>query len=42
MRKLGFNRISAGELWDRGSAMKQKILVYEALANEQFESEVNG
>lgn len=40
MRLLGFNRISAGELWDRNSAMKQKILVYEALANEQFESEV--
>ena len=37
LRTKGFTRVSAGELWDRNSAMKQKILVYEALAKENFE-----
>ena len=37
LRAKGFTRISAGELWDRNSTMKQKILVYEALAKENFE-----
>lgn len=36
LRLKGFTRVSAGELWDRNSAMKQKILVYEALAKEIF------
>lgn len=36
LRLKGYTRISAGELWDRNSAMKQKILVYEALAKEYY------
>lgn len=36
MRKLGFKRISSGELYDNNSAMIQRILHYEALAIEQF------
>lgn len=36
MRKLGFKRISSGELYDNQSTMIQKILTYEALASEDF------
>lgn len=36
LRPLGFRRISAAELSDRNSLMKQKILTYEALASENF------
>lgn len=36
MRALGFKRISSGELYDNQSTMIQKILTYEALAQEQF------
>ena len=36
LRPLGFKRISSGELSDRNSLMKQKILTYEALASENF------
>lgn len=37
MRKLGFTRISTGELSDKNSAMIQKIMLYEATAYEEFE-----
>lgn len=36
LRPLGFKRISSGELADRNSLMKQKILTYEALASENY------
>lgn len=36
LRPLGFKRISSGELYDNESAMIQKIMIYEALALEQF------
>lgn len=36
MRPLGFKRISSGELYDNQSTMIQKILAYEALAQEEF------
>ncbi len=36
MRKLGFKRISTGELSDKNSAMIQKIMLYEATAYEEF------
>ena len=36
LRPLGFKRISSGELADRNSLMKQKILNYEALASENY------
>lgn len=36
LRGLGFKRTSSGELYDINSTMKQKILVYEALAKEDF------
>lgn len=36
LRELGFKRVSSGELYDINSTMKQKILVYEALAKEDF------
>lgn len=36
VRPLGFKRISSGELADRQSLMKQKILTYEALASENY------
>ena len=36
LRPLGFTRISSGELADRNSLMKQKILTYEALASENY------
>lgn len=36
LRPLGFTRISSGELSDRNSLMKQKILTYEALASENY------
>lgn len=36
LRPLGFRRIASGELADRSSLMKQKILTYEALALEEF------
>ena len=34
LRPLGFKRISSGELYDKNSTMIQKVLTYEALANE--------
>ena len=37
MRKLGFTRVSSGELYDTNSTMIQKIMTYEALAREEFE-----
>ena len=39
MRLLGFKRTSSGELYDINSTMIQKVLVYEALAKEEFEQE---
>lgn len=36
LRPIGFKRIASGELSDRNSLMKQKILTYEALALEEF------
>ena len=36
LRPLGFKRISSGELYDNNSMMIQKILIYEALASEEF------
>ena len=36
LRPMGFKRISAGELYDRNSTMIQKIMVYEALALEEY------
>lgn len=36
LRPLGWKRISSGELYDRQSAMIQKVMTYEALASEQF------
>lgn len=40
LRPLGFKRIASGELFDNNSAMIQKIMTYEALALEKFNSEV--
>lgn len=37
LRPLGFKRLSSRELYDRNSAMIQKILTYEALALEEFD-----
>ena len=36
LRPLGFKRTSSGELYDINSAMIQKIMVYEALAKEDY------
>lgn len=36
LRPLGFTRISSGELYDNTSSMIQKIMMFEALALEQF------
>lgn len=36
LRPIGFKRISSGELADRNSLMKQKILTYEALGLENY------
>ena len=36
LRPLGFKRISSGELYDKNSTMIQKVLTYEALANETY------
>lgn len=36
LRPLGFKRISSGELYDNQSTMIQKILSYEAIAQEVF------
>lgn len=36
LRPIGFKRTSSGELADRSSLMKQKILTYEALASENY------
>lgn len=36
LRPLGFKRTSAGELADPNSTMIQKILIYEALASENY------
>lgn len=37
LRKLGFKRISSGELFDNNSSMIQKILTYECLTLENFQ-----
>ena len=36
LRKLGFKRISSGELYDNNSSMIQKIMTYEGLALENY------
>ena len=36
LRVLGFKRASSNELYDNQSGMIQKIMTYEALAQEQF------
>lgn len=36
LRPLGFKRTSSNELYDRNSTMRQKILTYEALGQEDF------
>ena len=36
MKRLGFKRISSNEMFDSNSTIIQKILVYEALASEEF------
>lgn len=36
LRPLGFRRISSGELYDNQSTMIQKIMAYEAYAQEVF------
>ena len=36
MRKIGFKRVSSGELYDNSSTMIQKIMTFEALATEEF------
>lgn len=36
LRPLGWKRISAGELYDNQSTMIQKIMTYEALAQEVY------
>jgi hypothetical protein len=36
LRPLGFTRISSGELYDNQSTMIQKILTFEAIAQENF------
>lgn len=36
LRPLGFKRISSGELYDAQSTMIQKIMSYEATAEEQY------
>lgn len=36
LRPLGFKRISSGEIYDNQSTMIQKILSYEAIAQEVF------
>lgn len=39
LKPLGWGRISAGELSDKLSAVRQKIMYYEALALEDLEDE---
>lgn len=36
LRPLGFKRTSSGELYDNNSAMIQKIMMYEGLAQETY------
>ena len=36
LRPLGWRRISSGELYDRESAMIQKIMTFEALGLESY------
>ena len=36
LRPLGWKRISAGELYDNQSTMIQKIMTFEALAQEEY------
>ena len=36
LRPLGFKRVASGELYDKNSAIIQKILTFEALATEEF------
>lgn len=36
LRDIGFKRVSAQELYDMNSTMIQKVLVYECLAQENF------
>ena len=40
LRAKGFTRISTGELWDRDSAMKQKILVSQVFPLLNFSLEI--
>lgn len=39
LRRLGFKRISSGELYDINSTMIQKIMTFEALALEEFQED---
>jgi hypothetical protein len=39
LRAIGFKRISATELYDNNSTMIQKILMYEALASENYKED---
>ena len=36
LRQLGFRRISSGEIYDINSTMIQKVLIYDALALENY------
>lgn len=36
LRKIGFTRISTGELYDNQSSMIQKIMTFEALCKEDY------
>ena len=36
LRQLGFKRVGCNEMYDKNSAMIQKIMTYEALALEDF------
>lgn len=39
LRQLGWNRVSATELFDQNSTMIQKIMVYQALFHENYNME---
>ena len=41
LKPMGFKRISSAELYDNQSTMMQKILTYEALALEKYNSRGN-
>ncbi len=36
LRPLGFKRVSSGEIYDRNSAMIQKVMTYEAVGLEEY------